>query len=93
MRNKRQVRKKLEFYESFGENGHFPFIYFKECMWAIVLKRVLKLKNYNKKVITQQLKELITNLEENKANLRGLADTFELQAYLWILKKKELKRN
>lgn len=88
MNSKKEVKKKLEYFESFGHNHSYPMTAFKECMGAIALTKILKHYTSKKEVkiyIEKKLKENSKSVQENSANMRGWADGFFIQHCLWVL--------
>ena len=91
MKSKKQVRERLEFFKSFGNNGSYPFNCFTECMGAIALEKILKhytSKKEIRKYIERKMEENSKSVQQNRANMRGMADGLFIKHCLWVLEKK-----
>lgn len=94
MKSKKEVQKRLKYYESFQKEegkGTYSFYNLKECMGHIALEKVLKHYTSKKKVrifLESEMKKKAESLKTHKANLRGWGDGMEIHEFLWVLEKK-----
>ena len=88
MKSKKEVKEKLDYFNSFGNDGSYRMKYFSECMGSIALTKILKHytnKKELKEYIEKKLMENSKSFQKNKSNLRGGADGFFIKHCLWVL--------
>jgi hypothetical protein len=86
MKTEGEIRAELAKHSSFEmEKGVFKAVHLDHCMWSIALEKIIK--NPIELDIIERTKQLLLSFKRDKENLRGLADSFEIKANLWVLGK------
>jgi len=69
-----------------GQEGTYAMRNLNHAMWDHALSEFLK-GNYTEQQLTDLTSQLILHFYQNRNNMRGFADSFQIKAYLWILEK------